>query len=221
MKNKRKIPNKVKYNFLYDFLKVTGIIPALIWIRPKVIRLGKNSKKLKGGVLIASNHVTFIDPIILHCAFVKRRLYSIATKEVCGNKIREFLFKTGNCIIIDREKFSMASLHKIVDVLKQEKAVVIFPESSVNHGEEVQKYKSGFVLMALLSKKPILPVCIIKRERWYQRIKIVIGEPIDVSKLCSPIPTMEEMNNVSKILQEKEQEMLTSYRDKKKGKTNE
>ncbi len=218
MKNKRKIPNKVKYNFGYDFLKVTGIIPAMLWVRPKIIRMGNNSKKIKGGVLIASNHVTFVDPIILHCAFTKRRLYSIATKDIIKNKIRKFLFSCGNCIIIDKENFSMASLHKIVDVLKQEKAVVIFPESTVNKGDGVKTYKSGFVLMALLSKKPILPVCIIKRDSWFKRTKIAIGEPIDVCSMCSPIPTMEEMDNVAKMLQEKEEEILLKYRDKQKEK---
>lgn len=214
MKDKRKKSSKIKYNFLYDFVKVTGLIPALIWIRPKVIRMGEQSKKVKGGVLIASNHVTYVDPIILHCAFVKRRLYSVATKELCKTKIRKLFFTVANCIIIDKENFAMNSLRYICDVLKQEKAVVIFPESTINQEQNVKDYKSGFVLMSLLSKKPILPVCIIKRKHWYNRTKIIIGEPIDVSSMCSAMPTMEEMDAVSKLINKKEQEMLSAYQDK-------
>ena len=214
MKDKRKKSNKIKYNFWYDFVKVTGLIPALLWIRPKVIRIGEESKKVKGGVLIASNHVTYVDPIILHCAFVRRRLYSIATKEICKTKIRKFFFSVANCIIIDKENFAMNSLRQICDALKQEKAVVIFPESTINQEENVKNYKSGFVLMSLLSKKPILPVCIIKRKHWYNRMKIVIGEPIDASSMCSTIPTMEEMDKVSELIKQKEQEILSTYKDK-------
>ena len=213
MKNKRK-NNKRKYNFWYDFVKVTGLIPALIWIRPKVIRLGEESKKVKGGVLIASNHVTYVDPIILHCAFLKRRLFSVATKDVCKTKLRKFFFSMANCIIIDKQNFALASLREICDVLKQEKAVVIFPESSVSKEENINSYKSGFVLMSLLSKKPILPVCIIKRKRWFERMKIVIGEPINVSDICGNTQTVEELEKVSELLQQKEQEMLTAFRDK-------
>jgi 1-acyl-sn-glycerol-3-phosphate acyltransferase len=98
-------------------------------------------------------------------------------------------------------------------VLKNEKAVVIFPESSVNQEDGVKSYKSGFVLMSLMSKKPILPVCIIKRKRWYHRLKIVIGEPIDASSMCSAIPTVEEMDRVSELINQKEQEMLLTYKE--------
>ena len=214
MKKDKKIPNKVKYNFAYDFVKVTGAIPALLWVRPKIIRLGENSKKVKGGVLIVSNHVTYIDPIILHCVFLNRRLYSVATKDICKTKIRKLFFSVANCLIIDKEKFAMSSLRQICDVLKQEKAVVIFPESTVNEEDNVKAYKSGCVLMALLAKKPILPVCIIKRKTWFNSTKVVIGEPIDVSAMCSAVPTMEELDAITKMLQQKEQEMLDTYKDK-------
>ena len=163
-----------KHNFLYDFIKITGFIPALIWVRPKIIRESeKVPKRIKGGVLIASNHVTYIDPIILHCAFLHRRLYSIATKDICKTKIRKFLFTIANCIIIDKQRFAMDSLRTICEKLKEEKAVVIFPESSINSGEGVNSYKSGFVLMSFLSKKPILPVCIIKGKRKLSRIMLL------------------------------------------------
>ena len=62
-------------NFWYDFVKVTGLIPGLIWIRPKVIRTG--GKCPRGGVLISSNHPTFLDPIIL--------LAAIRVRNVRGN----------------------------------------------------------------------------------------------------------------------------------------
>lgn len=208
---KDKKQNKSKYNFGYDFLKVTGFIPAWLWVRPKIIYLDKSAKNIKGGVLVASNHVTFIDPIILHCALMKRRLYCVATKEVCSTKIRKFLFTTANCILIDKQNVSIGNLRQISDALKQEKAVVIFPESSINHNDGVKEYKSGFVLMSVLSKKPILPVCIIRRDKWYKPIKVVIGEPVDASKMCSAIPTMEEMEKVSEYLREKELEMLQTY----------
>ena len=115
---------KRKSNFIYDFLKVTGYLPCWLWLRPKIIRENeKVPKRIKGGVLIASNHVTFVDPIILHCAFIYRRLYSIATKDVGKTKLRKFLFTQAHCIFIDKEKFNIESLRTICDTLKQEKAV--------------------------------------------------------------------------------------------------
>ena len=204
---------KKKSNFIYDFIRITGFLPCWIWLRPKIIRENKNvPKRIKGGVLIASNHVTYVDPIILHCAFIYRRLYSIATKDICKTKLRRFLFTTANCIIIDKEKFALESLRTICDMLKQEKAVVIFPESSINSSGGVQNYKSGFILMSALSKKPILPVCIIKGKRKLSRIKVVIGEPIDISKTYGDRLTPEQMEEIAKILSEKEKQLLEKYK---------
>ena len=214
MKKSKKDPNKIKYNFGYDFIKATGIIPAYIWVRPKIIREGEESKKLKGGMLIASNHVTFIDPVIIHLAFPKRRLYSVATKDVMGvSKLRHWFFKFTNCIFIDKDNFSTANLHTICNVLKQEKAVMIFPESKINFNEGVTEYKSGVVLMAVLSKKPIVPVCIIRSERKCGRPKVIIGEPITVKPKNGIMPTIEEINEITKMLQEREKEMVLKYKN--------
>ena len=213
MKNKSN--KKVGRYFWYDFVKVTGFVPAYIWLRPKIVRESDNvPKRIKGGVLIASNHVTYIDPIILHLAFPHRRLHSIATKDIARTKLRRFFFKTANCIFIDKQNFSMASLREICDHLKEEKAVVIFPESSVAEQNVVRDYKSGVVLMSLLSKKPILPVCIIRGKTKFSRVKVVIGEPIDVAAMYGSMPSMEQMEMVSKMLQQKEQELLEKYQNK-------
>ena len=212
MKNKRN--KKIGKYFWYDFVKLTGFVPAWIWLRPKIIRESDNvPKRVKGGVLIASNHVTFIDPIILHLAFPHRRLHSIATKDVAKTKLRKMFFTVANCIFIDKQNFSMASLREICDYLKDEKAVVIFPESSVQEQNVVRDYKSGVVLMSLLSKKPILPVCIIRGKTKFSRIKVVIGEPVDVVSMYGPMPTMEQMDQICKMLQQKEQQLLQKYQN--------
>ena len=73
---------KNKYHqshFAYDFVKVTGAIPAMIWLRPRIIRTGSMKPTgIKGGMLISSNHVSFVDPVLILCVFWNRRIYSLA-----------------------------------------------------------------------------------------------------------------------------------------------
>ena len=206
---KRLLDLKNRNTFCYDFVKVTGIIPAYIWVRPKVKRLNKDvPKRIKGGVLIASNHPTFIDPVTVHLTFWYRRLYSIATKDLSRTKLRAFFFNIANCIFIDKENMSMRAMHDVCDALKSEKAVVIFPEGGVNKtGQQVASFKSGAILMAHMSKKPIVLMYIKKAERWYKRTKVVVGEPIDVVKMIGERPTMADIDRACQYLHDKEVEL--------------
>ena len=209
-KKKRRIGS----NFFYDFVKITGAIPALIWIRPKVIHIG--GKCPKGGVLISSNHPTFVDPITLLTAFPCRRLHSLVTKDLYKNKLMTFMLERMHCIRVDKDNFSMASFHGAVDRLKEGKAVVIFPEGQGNQGDgrEVQAFKSGAILMAHRASAPILPVYIVKREKWYRAQRVVIGEPFDVKSAVGLIPSVDKMNAVSEQLREKELELKRYYEEK-------
>lgn len=166
--------NKKKRNnyFVYDFVKITGIIPAFLWMRAKIIRVGeKKPKRIKGGALISANHVSFADPILIHCVFWYRRLHFLATTDLFNTKLKNWFFSQLHCIPVDKENFSVNSFHEVCDDLNAEKLVAIFPEGQVNRtGEQLLGFKSGVVLMAYKCNKPIVPMYIIPVEKWYKQI---------------------------------------------------
>ena len=215
--NSKKEQKKTKRNyFLYDFVKITGAIPCFFWLRVKTIRFSSNSpKRVKGAAVIAANHTSFLDPIIVHLAFWYRRLHCLATKDLFSTKLKRWFFTTTNCIEVDKENFSIASLHTVCDVLRDGKAVMIFPEGHVNRDvEDLHTYKSGAVLMAHIGRAPIIPVYIAKGKRWYNRTSVVIGEPVNVCEMCGRIPSMEDIDKVSLYLHEKEEELKAFYETK-------
>ena len=205
-------------NFWYDFVKITGLIPGLIWIRPKVIRTG--GKTPRGGVLISSNHPTFLDPIILLASIRERRLHSLATTDLFSSKFKTFMFTRMHCIPVDKTNFSMTTFHEVVDRLKAGKAVVIFPEGQVNRngGQEIRAFKSGAILMAHRAGAPVLPVYIVRREKWYRPQYVVVGEPFDVRAAVGPSPTMEQVERVCDQLREKELNLKHFYEEKYQAK---
>lgn len=188
--------------FFIDFVRVTGAIPALLWTRPKVYYIGdrKKSRVKKGGVLIASNHISFTDPVLLYSVFWYRRVRSMATKDLYKNNLVSMMFSAVGCVMVDKENFNMGSLHTAIDKLKAGQALLIFPEGQVNRRQEMLSFKTGAVLMAQLSGAPIQPVYIAKPKKWYQRHVAVVGEPIDVRGRCSRFPSMEELNQVSEYV---------------------
>ncbi len=200
------------YNFCYDFVKFTGALPILLWLRPKIYR-PFGTKTPKGGVLITANHRSLIDPVTVHTAFPWRRLHCLATKELYNTKLKSAFFNRMHCIMVDKENFSLASFHEVEEQLRSGHAVLIFPEGGLNHDKEdtIHAFKSGAVLMAHKAGAPILPIYIVKREKWYERQRIVIGEPFDVRSETGRLPSMTQLTEASETLRKKEIELCEYF----------
>lgn len=213
-KPQKKKKKKRVTNFYYDFVKVTGIIPTLLFYRHKTICVGKEKPtKIKGAALISCNHLSFFDPVILHCAFWRRRLRMLATKDLYNTKLKTWFFTRMHCIVVDKNNFSMRSLHAVCDSLKEGRLVTIFPEGGINHQNkhEMLSFKSGAALMAFQSNAPIIPACIIPRKHWYNRQIILLGDPVYVREICGDKPSLADLNRASEYLREKEMELMAHY----------
>ena len=207
-KNKKK-RHGLFYNFWYDFVKWTGALPMYLWLRPKLYR-PFGTKTPWGAVLASANHLGFLDPGIVHVAFPLRRMNYLATKDLFSSKVKYVFFHhLIHCIMVDKQNFSFSAFHEIVERLNDGKLIVIFPEGKINrdHAETTLTFKSGVVLMAHKSGAPILPIYIVKREKWYQRQRIVIGELFDVREKIGKMPTLEQLTAVSEELRQKEFEL--------------
>lgn len=207
--------------FFLDFVRITGAIPGYLFKRPRIYYAGDKAKsRPKSGVLIASNHITFSDPIMLYLVFWYRRLRFLATKDLFKNRFVRFLFELVGCIEVDKDNFSMRSLHTVVDKLKAGNAILIFPEGQVNADKSTLSFKSGAAMMAHLAGVDILPVYLARREKWYHPSIAIVGEPVDVSALCSRFPTVEQLQAVADHIHAREKALEQYYYEnvlKKKG----
>ena len=196
--------------FPYDFVKVTGALPAIIYLRLKKHYLnGKKQKGLfKGPAIIVSNHATYIDPIIVMVATWNRRTSFIATEDLFGTKIRSFFFNAIRCIKINKQNVSMQTFKNVQDVINHGHLVGIFPEGHIQTKDSNDHYKSGAVMFATLCDVPIIQIYIHKNEHWWQRQHVVFSDKINVKELInSKIPTVEEIEEVTKFLENQELEL--------------
>lgn len=207
MKRKGKVFS-FKY-LMYDIIKITGAI-GLILYRPKHLYLDKKQKKIKGGAIISSNHVSLSDPISIMMGIWYRRLHMVAMDELVTNKLRKLVFtKWFLCIPISRTNFSMSSFKKIVDVLNDKRAVVIFPEGHVNVDEKgIQAFKSGMIMMALKSGTPIVPVYLKRRKNFFSRVVIAVGTPINISDYAvNGVVNLQGIERANQDIQNQEKEL--------------
>ncbi len=207
---------KPKNYFWYYFIKLTGAIPALIWLRPKVIKMGKATTNPKGGVIISSNHFGFFDPLVIYCAFPWRNVHSVATKELYRTKFTNWVFTKSHCIQVDKENFNMSTFREVCSCLNKQKAVLIFPEGKINNQQdEMLGFKGGAVLMAHRCSTPIVPVYLVKPAKKWGRRVVVVGEAIDVKAIVGPVPTVDDLQRATDLLREKEEELIAFYNNRK------
>lgn len=190
---------KHKNFFFYDFVKITGILPALVYLLPKVhYPMGKPSTK--GSTLIICNHSSFWDPVILLCTFLTRRPIFVATSELFGSKLARWFFEHVHCIEINKQDIAISTFHKIKRELKNGAMVGIFPEGRVHvKVDTIDPFKGGAVMMSIQGKADIIPVYVKHRDHWPQRTEIFVGKRIQVNSETD-IPSVEKIESISENL---------------------
>lgn len=196
--------------FIYDLLKFIAVPSVLIYNRLKRVYVDKSIKKdlRKKAYIVTCNHTSYMDVLVISNTFWTRRIRYVATKELFESKVRNFCFKLFKCIPIDKDNVSMKTFKEIKKTIDNGHLIGVFPEGTIEREGEITQFKSGVVLMAIMAKAPIVPMYMEKRTKWYKRQRVVVGEMVNVfDYIKSPIPTMEEINSVAKMLFEKEQEL--------------
>ena len=214
--NKKNKKKRSPFRFLlYDFVILTGFLPVLIALRPKLLyENDKAKKRIRGGAIAIANHTSFVDPVAMFCAFWYRHVHSIVTEDLFRRKIFRWFFSHTLCIPVKRNDFNIDAFHRAVDVVENGGLLSLFPEGGINFDSDkvdMKSFKSGAVLMALKGHVPIVPVRIIPQKKWYNRTVIVIGEKINPEELYSGMLNVHAMENISQKLREKELELKEIY----------
>lgn len=173
----------------------------------------RDRKKIEGGALLAANHTSFSDPVIMGSSFWYRRMFYLVAEVVMKGKLRGFLLGKAGAIKIDRNISDIEAVRKCVKVLKDGKTLTLFPQGGIKRDEEdVESVKTGAVLIAMQADVPIIPVFFRKRKHWYSRQVLVKGNPLKCSDCCSKkFPSVEELNGIAEELRRRMNECEEVY----------
>lgn len=123
----------------------------------------------EGGIIIASNHQTYFDPIWMSLP-VKRRIRYLAWDESFGWPMIGKIIMMLGAWPIKLEKSDPTAIRRTLQWLRNGEAVVIFPEGGrcLPDGKML-RFKPGVVRIALEANKPILPITIRGANRIWPR----------------------------------------------------
>jgi 1-acyl-sn-glycerol-3-phosphate acyltransferase len=153
-------------------------------------RFGGHHLPRRGGALLASNHQSNLDPLLIGQA-VPRRINYLARRTLFRFFLFRWLIESLDAIPIDRDGSGIGGIKETMRRLRRGEQVLMFPEGTRTRDGEMQPLKPGFCSIVRRSNVPIVPMAIDgsfqawPRTRKFPRrgvVHIHIGRPISQSE---------------------------------------
>jgi 1-acyl-sn-glycerol-3-phosphate acyltransferase len=160
----------------YGVAKVTVLIVGRMFWRLRAYGTGR--VPAAGGLVIACNHISNLDPPLLG-ASCPRPIRYMAKRELFEIPVLGPLIRALGAFPVDRQGSATAAIKRSVEVIRGGDCVGIFPEGGRNvHGDK--EARIGVALVASLAGAPVVPAFVHNsgRAARFAQIKVVFGEPM-------------------------------------------
>ena len=165
-------------NRFYDAHRVP--LRALYTFLARTHATGVGHMPLTGGLVLASNHLSMLDPWLLGVLF-PRQLHFMAKQELFDIKPLGWYLQQAGTFPIRRGESDRTAIRHAEELLREGKVVMVFPEGHRSDSAGAQAARAGAVLLATRTGSPILPVGIAGTEHF--RLKHIDGHSrLDILK---------------------------------------
>ena len=141
----------------YSIVKITTWLILRIWNRLEVT--GQEHVPTHGSVILAANHVSYLDPVAVGVASPRKVVFMAQTELWKPPLMRLYLWLM-ECIPVERERADYKSIRASIKRIKAGAVMGIFPEGTRQHDGALTEAKRGVGLLAVQAKAPIVPVFI-------------------------------------------------------------
>lgn len=164
----------------YNF--VCGILRGFSKVFFRMEVTGRENIPDEGNLIIVANHKSILDPVFMMASVRNRRIIPVAKKELFKVPVLRSILKKLEVIPIDRENPGLSTIKGILKQIKSGRILGIFPEGTRSETEKFLPAKPGVALFAIKTKANVLPMSIISTYRPFSKVKVVIGEAIDMTE---------------------------------------
>ena len=162
-------------------------IGVILLFRVRVF--GQNYVPAEGGVLLASNHQSYLDPILVGVG-LGRSLCYMARRSLFDHPLFGWMIRTVNAFPVEQGGRDIAALREAVERLKSGWCLTIFPEGTRTFDGSIGRIRPGALLIAQRAQRPIVPAVVEGAfEVWPRhgsprlgRILVAYGRPISVEE---------------------------------------
>lgn len=176
-------------NLVYTFVRsLTAVTDFYLGLRGE----GVENIPKRGGFILASNHLSHLDPVAL--AFASSRTLSFIARNSLFrmNPLFAWLISSLNAYPINRDNPDRKTMMQIIRFLLEGHGIVYFPEGTRSRDGKLGPFKKGIGTLSLRTAFPVIPACIqgtreampvgahgVKRGK----VTVRFGPPVDFSDL--------------------------------------
>lgn len=175
-------------------------LAKVVW-RPKV--RGLDNVPPTGGVLLASNHLSFVDSVVIPVLVPRKVVFLAKSDYFTGTGVKGALSKAWfeglGMLPVDRDdsKSALASLDVALEVLGRGEAFGIYPEGTRSRDGRLYRGRTGVAHLALTAGVPVVPVGLKGTEKLQPvgarlprvvPIEVSFGQPIDFTGRFDGVP---------------------------------
>lgn len=179
----------------FVYWPVRWVVKPAILVYFRLRRLGTEHIP-EGGVILASNHRSFLDPFAIGCC-LGRPIYFVAKQELFKNPMLGWILNCLGAFPIKRGASDDESVATSLALLERGQAVVIFPEGTRIRTGSLASPKRGVGRLALQSGKPVVPIAVTNSERARRGWRI---RPVRVHLRFGPALTFPRVDDPSPFL---------------------
>ncbi|MCF7864208.1 MAG: 1-acyl-sn-glycerol-3-phosphate acyltransferase [Kiritimatiellales bacterium] len=143
---------------IYQFSTRIFKLFLLLWNRLSI--RGAENIPDQGGVLMASNHASFLDPPVVGVGYRGRPIHFMARDTLWNSKFGKWWMDHVGCIPVSRGTGDVRALKLTIKALKEGKAVSMFPEGTRTEDGELQEAKGGIGFIIEKSGCMVVPAYI-------------------------------------------------------------
>jgi 1-acyl-sn-glycerol-3-phosphate acyltransferase len=160
--------------------------PVTLWLRPRHFNVPR-LRRMTGGMLIASNHESFFDPVLVGMG-LPVPIYYLARRTLFRVPVFGQVIYAVGARPVSRDAVDSQSLRTMLKLLRDGQRLLMFPEGTRTRDGSLGPFKKGVAAVAVRCGVPVLPVAVAgAREAWPRasalprpgRTAVAYGEPLD------------------------------------------
>jgi 1-acyl-sn-glycerol-3-phosphate acyltransferase len=176
----------------YRLSKFTFGIILRVYFRPRVN--GVEQIPEQGGVILAANHFSFVDPLLLG-TFLPRRVWFVMAEDMYRKPVFYQFSKLMDVVPVTQGVGQTGPIRRCLKLLKEGKTIGIFPEGQRSRTGALLPAQKGVGFLACRGGMPVVPAALIGTREAFPvgkliprpfQVQIFVGRPIQFNRSDDP-----------------------------------